>query len=86
MNFKDILTKTGIDVGAFLMIAPVSTEVMWQVLIALAVLVINTILFPLVKVLTEWIKWKLKKHLPNELHHHVDEIGKHIKNKTDKVE
>lgn len=73
---KDLLVKSGIDIGAFFMIAPVSQEVLVQVLIALGVLIVNTILFPLVKVLIEWIKWKLKKYLPEELHDEIDLIGK----------
>jgi len=76
---KDLLIKTGIDIGAFVMIAPVSTEVLVQVLIALGVLIVNTIMFPLVKVLIEWLKWKLKKHLPEELHDEIDLIGKNKK-------
>jgi hypothetical protein len=68
--------KSGLDIGAFVMIAPVSEQVLTQMLIALGVLVINTILYPLVKVLIEWLKYKLKKHLPEELHDEIDLIGK----------
>ena len=73
---KDLLIKSGIDIGAFVMIAPVSEQVLTQMLIAFGVLIINTILYPLVKVLIEWLKWKLKKHLPEELHDEIDLIGK----------
>jgi hypothetical protein len=73
---KDLLIKSGLDIGAFVMIAPVSEQVLTQMLIALGVLVINTILYPLVKVLIEWLKYKLKKHLPEELHDEIDLIGK----------
>lgn len=73
---KDLLMKSGLDIGAFVMIAPVSEQVLTQMLIALGVLVINTILYPLVKVLIEWLKYKLKKHLPEELHDEIDLIGK----------
>jgi mannitol-specific phosphotransferase system IIBC component len=68
--------KSGLDIGAFVMIAPVSEEVLTQMLIALGVLIVNTILYPLVKVLIEWIKYKLKKYLPEELHDEIDLIGK----------
>jgi hypothetical protein len=73
---KDLLIKSSLDIGAFVMIAPVSEQVLTQMLIALGVLVINTILYPLVKVLIEWLKYKLKKHLPEELHDEIDLIGK----------
>jgi hypothetical protein len=73
---KDLLVKSGLDIGAFVMIAPVSEEVLTQMLIALGVLIVNTILYPLVKVLIEWIKYKLKKYLPEELHDEIDLIGK----------
>jgi hypothetical protein len=73
---KDLLMKSGLDIGAFVMIAPVSEEVLTQMLIALGVLIVNTILYPLVKVLIEWIKYKLKKYLPEELHDEIDLIGK----------
>jgi hypothetical protein len=73
---KDLLIKSGLDIGAFVMIAPVSEQVLTQMLIALGVLVINTILYPLVKVLIEWLKYKLKKYLPEELHDEIDLIGK----------
>jgi hypothetical protein len=73
---KDLLMKSGLDIGAFVMIAPVSEEVFTQMLIALGVLIVNTILYPLVKVFIEWLKYKLKKYLPEELHDEIDLIGK----------
>jgi ABC-type uncharacterized transport system permease subunit len=78
---KNILVKNIADIGAFLMVAPVSGDVIVQILIALGIVVINTILIPLINVMTAWLKWKLKKHLPEEIHDEIDLIGKKTKDK-----
>lgn len=78
--FKNILLKSGIDFGAFIMIAPmvdsISDDVIVQVMIAGGIVVVNTLLMPLYQLLIEWIKYKLKKALPEELHDDIDKIGK----------
>jgi ABC-type uncharacterized transport system permease subunit len=79
--FKQLLVKSIADIGAFMMVAPVSGDVVVQLLIALGIVVVNTILIPLINVLTAWLKWKLKKHLPEELHDEIDLIGKKTKGK-----
>ena len=77
---KNILLKSGIDFGAFITIAPmvdvVDSAIVNQLVIAGVIVITNTLLMPLYQLLIEWIKYKLKKHLPTELHDDIDKIGK----------
>jgi hypothetical protein len=80
LGIKNILLKSGVDFGAFITIAPmvdaVDSAIVNQLVIAGVIVVVNTLLMPLYQLLIEWIKYKLKKALPEELHENIDKIGK----------